>query len=139
MRGVPQSPRAALLLAPVLIVGALNCGFWDELLRSLGMPLDDTCLGPRTGEKLRNGGIGTRTFFVQRKRSGSLQLQDVSDLCRVMMSFGAEDNATVREQLNLVIDEACIPVKRAMLASTPIIRTNKNREPYTRTGTTCVK
>jgi len=109
---------------------------WDEFFTSLGMAVDDSCLTIRGGQKLCNAGNETLKFFVNGVRIDSLQFQDLSDLDRVLISFGAEDDATIRKQLGSVTDEACIPGEQCQARIDP---NNKDQEPCTRTGTTCVK
>ena len=109
---------------------------WDEFLTSLGMGVDDTCLTLSGGEKLCNAGTETLKFFVNGVRIDSLMFQDLGDLDRVLISFGAEDDATVRKQIDSVTDEACIPGEQCNARIDP---NNKDQEPCTRTGTTCVK
>lgn len=109
---------------------------WDEFLTSLGMAVDDTCLTLGGGEKLCSAGTETLKFFVNGVRIDSLMFQDLADLDRVLISFGAEDDATVRKQIDSVTDEACIPGEQCNARIDP---NSKDQEPCTRTGTTCVK
>ena len=109
---------------------------WDEFLTSLGMAVDDTCLTLGGGEKLCNAGTETLKFFVNGVRIDSLMFKDLGDLDRVLISFGAEDDTTVRKQIDSVTDEACIPGEQCNARIDP---NNKDQEPCTRTGTTCVK
>lgn len=109
---------------------------WDEFLTSLGMAVEDTCLTLSGGEKLCNAGTETLKFFVNGVRIDSLMFQDLADLDRVLISFGTDDDATVRKQLDSVTDEACIPGEQCNARIDP---NNKDQEPCTRTGTTCVK
>lgn len=109
---------------------------WDEFLTSLGMGVDDSCLTIRGGEKLCNAGSEALKFFVNGVQIDSLQFQDLADLDRVLISFGSDDDATIGKQLDSVTDEACIPGEQCKARIDP---DNKDQEPCTRTGTTCVK
>lgn len=109
---------------------------WNEFLTSLGMAVDDTCLTLSGGERLCNADTETLKFFVNGVRIDSLKFQDLSDLDRVLISFGADDDATIQTQIDSVTDEACIPGEQCNARIDP---NNKDEEPCTKTGTTCVK
>ncbi len=82
---------------------------WDEFFLSLGMELTDSALKLRGGETLRNSGNETLKFFVNGVRVDSIMFMNISDLDRVLISFGSETEEAVRAtQLPQVTDEACI-------------------------------
>lgn len=81
---------------------------FDEFFLSLGMELTDDCLKLDTGEKLCNDNANGLQFMVNEVRVDKLQFEKMSDMGRVLISFGARD-ADLGAQWNQVTDEACIP------------------------------
>jgi len=108
---------------------------WDEFFTSLGMELDDARLALSSGEKLCIGSDETLRFFVNGARIDSLRFQNLTDLDRALISFGADDDASTRQQLDAVTDEACVPGEQCQARIDP---NNKDEDLCTRTGTTCV-
>lgn len=93
---------------------------WDEFLTSLGFRLTDASLTDRVdertclqmpgsnGEKLCNGPTETLKFFVNGVRVDGIAVMDISDLDRVLISFGSETEEQARKQYETVTDLACI-------------------------------
>lgn len=108
---------------------------WDEFFRSLGLSIDDNCLTVVGGERLCGGSEESLKFFVNGVRVDSLMFQNITDLSRVLISFGSEDEAALQEQIRSVSDEACIPGEQCGARIDP---NNKDQEPCSKTGTSCV-
>ncbi len=91
---------------------------WDEFLTSLGFQLTDssftdkvdesTCLKLPSGEKLCNNATETFKFFVNGVRVDGIALSDITDLARVLVSYGPESIEQARQQYATVTDMACI-------------------------------
>jgi hypothetical protein len=93
---------------------------WDEFFTSLGFTLTDASLTDKVdektclkmpgsnGEKLCNGATETFKFFKNGVRVDGIALMDISDLDRVLISFGSESEEQAREQFETVTDLACI-------------------------------
>ena len=81
---------------------------WDEFLTSLGWTLTDTCITPRDGEQLCTNEAETLRFYVNGVRIDSLRFQNISDLDRVLITYGDESDAEIAEQIATITDEACI-------------------------------
>lgn len=83
---------------------------WDEFLTSLGFKLTDNSLTLPDGTKYTSGDGETLKFFVNGTRIDSLMFQDITDLGKVLITFGPEsDEEILRAQWPLVTDQACIP------------------------------
>lgn len=83
---------------------------WDEFLTSLGFKLTDNSLTLPDGTKYANGSGETLKFFVNGTRIDTLMFQDITDLGKVLITFGPEsDDEILRSQWPLVTDQACIP------------------------------
>ncbi len=120
---------------------------WDEFFRSLGFLLDDpsfagvtserTCLALPSGEKLCNTATETLKFYVNGVKVDGIANLDISDLDRVLVSYGPETHEeVVRTQLPKVSDEACIPSE---LCSERFPEGGIENEPCSKSGSTCTK
>ena len=115
---------------------------WDEFFRSIGFELLDkttavgtaggkTCLKTPEGEHCEGDGK-TFKFIVNGVKVDGIALSDVTDLDRVLVSFGTESYEDVlRTQWPQVSDEACIPSGRCEERGV-----DKN-EPCSKFDTTC--
>ncbi len=115
---------------------------WDEFFRSITFELSDkttaggtiganTCLKTPEGE-LCEGNGKTFKFIVNGVKVDGIALTDVTDLDRVLVSFGNESLEDVmRTQWPQVSDEACIPSGRCLERGI-----DKN-EPCSKFDTTC--
>lgn len=83
---------------------------WDEFLTSLGFELTDNSLTLPDGTKYINGNGEALKFFVNGTRIDTLMFQDITDLGKVLITFGPESDEEVMETLwPTVTDQACIP------------------------------
>ncbi len=118
---------------------------WGEFLESIGFALNDpsipgttvaaTCLKLPDGQKLCATGGETFKFFANGIRVDGIAFNDISDLDRVLLSFGADSDATVAQQIAQLGDDACIPSERC----TDRIPKGEPPEPCTKSNDTCVK
>ncbi|HET7737259.1 MAG TPA: hypothetical protein VFK32_01680 [Tepidiformaceae bacterium] len=82
---------------------------WDEFLKSLDFDLSDTSITMPDGTKHEDGGAGTIKFVVNGVPIDALQFMYITDLDRVLISFGSESiDEVLEEQWPLVTDQACI-------------------------------
>ena len=81
---------------------------YDEFFLSLGMELTDSCLKLVTGERLCNDTTNSLKFVVNGVRVDKLQFERMTDLGRVLISYGPVA-ASLQGELASVGDEACIP------------------------------
>ncbi|MGK2964745.1 MAG: hypothetical protein ACSLFM_03980 [Tepidiformaceae bacterium] len=109
---------------------------WDEFLSSLGMALTDECLKIGEREEYCTAGSEALKFFVNGVRIDSLRFQNLTDLSRVLISYGGDGEAEVREQLLSVSDEACIPGEQC---SDRVDPANKDQEPCSKSGSSCLE
>ncbi|MGI8927351.1 MAG: hypothetical protein ACR2HN_12015 [Tepidiformaceae bacterium] len=118
---------------------------WDEFLRSLGFELTDpsfagttaasTCLQLPSRERLCGGGPETFKFYANGVRVDGIANVDVSDLDRVLISYGPETPEQVlRDQLPQLSDQACIPSELCLDRLPP---GGIEKEPCSKSGTTC--
>jgi hypothetical protein len=98
---------------------------WDEFLSSLGFAVSDSTLGARrestcltlpgasenkpTGEKLCNTATETWKFFVNGVPVDGIATTNITELDRVLISYGDETVEEARAQFGMVTDQACIP------------------------------
>ena len=83
---------------------------WDEFLTSLGFELTDNSLALPEGIKYINGNGETLKFFVNGTRVDTLMFQDITDLGKVLITFGPEpDEEILQTQWPKVTEQACIP------------------------------
>lgn len=119
---------------------------WDEFFRSIGFQLSDpsvsgtspekSCLKLPDGENLCASASESFKFFVNGTRVDGVAFTNMSDLDKVLISFGSESaDVVARDQLGLVGDDACIPSERCVER----IPVDEPDEPCTRSNDTCVK
>jgi len=102
---------------------------WDEFFRSLGFQLNDPSLLGVTPEttflKMPDGTTysasttETFKFYVNGVKVDGIASYNISDLDRVLISFGSETEEEVLAQLAQVTDEACIPSGRCVERGDP--------------------
>lgn len=81
---------------------------WGEFLDSLGMALTDVSITTADGETYMSDETSTLKFYKNGVRVDSLRLSPISDLDRVLITFGDETEDELAEQLASVTDEGCI-------------------------------
>lgn len=117
---------------------------WDEFFRSLGFELrDPTMVGvtpETTSLKLPDGTVlkaengKTFKFYLNGVRVDGVAFMYISDLDRMLISYGDETHEEVeQQQLPIVSDEACIPSERCHER----IPADEPPEPCSRSSTTC--
>lgn len=123
---------------------------WDEFLSSLGFAISDPTLGARpestcitlpganenkpTGEKLCNTATETWKFYVNGVKVDGVANMNITDLDRVLISYGSETEEQVRAQLAAVTDQACIPSEVCKDRLPP---EGEPPEPCSRSNDTC--
>lgn len=145
--GADRSPLAHVHAPRFGVVHVHRTGTsWDEFLRSIGFELIDpttiigaaqgkTCLALADGQDICNSGNETFKFYVNGVRVEGIAFVSMSDLDRVLISYGPEDDAVVQQQMSLVGDDACIPSERCP----DRIPKDEPPEPCTKSNDTCVK
>lgn len=107
---------------------------WDEFLNSLGFQLTDNSLTLPDGTKYVSGNGETLKFFVNGTRVDTLMFQDITDLGKVLITFGSEsDEDILRTQWPTVTDQACIPSELCK----DRIPDEPEPEPCSKSGTSC--
>ncbi len=81
---------------------------WHEFLATLGFALTESCLTPPAGEPLCNSESERLSFFLNGVRLDGIAFEDITDIDRVLISFGSETEAELGAQLASVADDACI-------------------------------
>lgn len=81
---------------------------------SLGMSFNSNCFSPGTGSSYCNSGSATLKMFVQHsggnwEQNYQFEAYSFSDLDRILISYGSEQQAALQAQMDSVTDEACIP------------------------------
>ncbi|MEO6397354.1 MAG: hypothetical protein ABIP13_02685 [Tepidiformaceae bacterium] len=120
--------------------------FWDEFFKSIGFELTDptlpgvsaqtTCLKMPDGQKLCNSATEAFKFYANGVKVDGIAVVSISDLDRVLISYGDETDAIVsQQQLTLTGDDACIPSERCKSR----IPKGGEPEPCTLSNDTCVK
>lgn len=97
---------------------------WGEFFDSLGFKLTDktlpnlggpSCLELPSGERVCDGDGKTLKFVVNGVQADGISETDITDLDRVLVSYGSESAEDVMaKQWTQVSDEACIPSGRCM-------------------------
>lgn len=114
---------------------------WNEFFSSLGFQLNDpsqlsglTQLKLPDGRLLKPEGDKTFKFFVNGVQVDGVASIDISDLDRVLISYGSETVDEARAQFDTVSDEACIPSEICRDRLPP---GGVEAEPCSKSGTTC--
>ena len=82
---------------------------WDEFFKALEWRLTDTCLTIIDGEEYCTSETASLKFVINGVRVDSIRFQDITDIDRVLISYGSETDEELMAQFNLVGDDACIP------------------------------
>lgn len=145
--GADRSPLAHLHAPRYGVVHVHRTGTsWDEFFQSIGFELIDpttiigsvqgkTCLTLPDAQEVCNSGNETFKFYVNGVRVEGIAFVSMSDLDRVLISYGPGDDAVVQQQVSLVGDDACIPSERCPER----IPKDEPPEPCTKSNDTCVK
>lgn len=116
---------------------------WDEFFASLGFQLTDstftdkvdgsTCLKLPSGEKLCNTDKESFKFFVNGVQVDGIALSDITDIARVLVSYGPETAEQARAQYGTVTDMACILSESCKARIDP----NEPPEDCSKSSSTC--
>lgn len=107
---------------------------WDEFFKSLGFELSDTSLTMPDGTEYANSDTETLKFVVNGVAIDEVQFLEISDLDRVLISYGPESvEEVIAEQWEFVTDEACIASETCKDRIDP----NEPPEPCSGQGTSC--
>jgi hypothetical protein len=97
----------------------LSGSTWGEFFASLGFELEDptivgveaadTCLGMPDGTRYCSNETERLRFFRNGVEVDGIALSDISDVERVLITYGSESDEEIQEQIAAVTDEACIP------------------------------
>jgi hypothetical protein len=114
---------------------------WAEFLKSLRFDLVDptlvgvddktTCLTLPDGQKLCNSATEKLHFIVNGVKVDGAAQSLITDLDRVLISYGSEDDEALKKQFEQTGDDACIPSERCKDRIDP----NDPKEPCTGQGT----
>ncbi len=116
---------------------------WSEFFTSLKFSLSDpsqnfstsnATLKLPTGEVLTTTSTKTFKFLVNGVRVDGIAALDISDLDRVLISYGSETIEQARAQFDTVTDQACIPSE---LCRDRLPPGGVEAEPCSKSGTTC--
>lgn len=81
---------------------------WREFFDSLGFELTDQCITLPEGERFCTSGAKQLSFILNGVRVDTLAFEDITNLDRVLISFGDESDEELMERFAEVTDEACI-------------------------------
>ena len=81
---------------------------WHEFFNTLGIGLSDRCLTLPEEEPLCNSETERLSFFLNGVQIDDITFADITDIDRVLISFGSESEAELAQQLASVTDDACI-------------------------------
>lgn len=95
---------------------------WNEFLKSIrfdlidptvvGVEAKDTCLAVPGGTKYCTTDTEKLTFIVNGVKVDGISTSLITDLDRVLISYGNEDDAALMQQYEQTGDDACIPSER---------------------------
>ena len=115
---------------------------WDEFFTSLGFRLSDSTLSaPKgkaslklpSGEVLSEGNGEKFTFYVNGVKVDGVARMNITDLDRVLISFGSQSDAEIAAELAQVTDQACIPSEKCLDRVDP----NEPKEQCTLSSNSC--
>lgn len=81
---------------------------WREFFTSLGFQLSDRCLTTPEGEAYCNSDRERLSFVLNGVKLDGIAFMDITDIDRVLISFGRETDEELLAQYQLVTDKACI-------------------------------
>ncbi len=81
---------------------------WWEFFDSLGFELTDTCITLPEGERFCNSDTERLTFILNGVKVDRLAFQDITNIDRVLISFGNESDEELLQRFAEVTTEACI-------------------------------
>jgi hypothetical protein len=95
---------------------------WNEFFQTIGFKIADptlvgtedatTCLATPDGQQLCNTATEKLRFIVNGVRVDGVAQSFITDLDRVLISYGSETDAQLQAQYAQVTDQACIPSER---------------------------
>ena len=97
----------------------LSGSTWSEFFESLGFSLTDptlvgveeaqTCLTMPDGTQYCSDGDERLRFFRNGVEVDGIGLSEITDLDRVLITYGSESDEEIQDQIAQVTDQACIP------------------------------
>lgn len=80
----------------------------NQFLKSLGMNLTDTCFADDAGKKYCNEGDKSVKMFANGQKNTKYGDYEFQDLDRILITYGSENEAALKKQIDGVADTACI-------------------------------
>ena len=81
---------------------------WWEFFDSLGFELTDTCITLPEGDRFCNSETERLTFILNGVKVDALAFEDITNIDRVLISFGDESDEELMQRFAEVTSEACI-------------------------------
>lgn len=81
---------------------------WREFFDSLGFELTDECITLPEGERFCTSGTKQLSFILNGVKVDTLAFEDITDIDRVLISYGDESDEELMQRFAEVTDEACI-------------------------------
>lgn len=81
---------------------------WWEFFDSLGFEFTDVCLTLPEGERYCNSETKQLSFILNGVRVDTLAFEDITNIDRVLITYGDESDEVLMERFAEVTDEACI-------------------------------
>jgi methionine synthase II (cobalamin-independent) len=81
---------------------------WREFFDSLGFELTDACITLPAGERFCNSETERLTFILNGVKVDALAFEDITNIDRVLISFGNESDEELMQRFAEVTSEACI-------------------------------
>ena len=94
---------------PYLVVHVHREGTtWHEFFSSLGFELTDKCLTLPEGDRYCTAGGERLSFILNGVKVDAVAFEDITNVDRLLISFGGESDEELRQRWAEVKDEACI-------------------------------
>ena len=94
---------------PYLVVHVHREGTtWREFFHSLGFELTDECLTLPEGDQYCTSGTVRLSFILNGVKVDAVAFQDITNIDRLLISFGSESDEELMQRWAEVKDEACI-------------------------------
>lgn len=91
----------------------------SEFLASLGWKLDGQCLTDEKGSQMCSDAKKSLKLFINGQPKADMADYEISDLDRILLSYGNESIIDLQDQLDTVKDEACIYSRKCPARGTP--------------------